>query len=183
MNDQNGFLPAPFTMAQIDAYIADGGVSLTNTTFIHCEQCVVFDFVSRPTQWHRWHPATHEVTNAPDRPLVTGETMCEHIVVVGQHFEAVWKVFECVPHVTWVIGTISNHGASKITYALSAKTAAVNSHERCNTAPKNWFMRLFDSTLIKWALVRQSATRAFEFKRSSSKAGKPDPILRRTRKV
>ena len=158
MNDQNGMLPAPFTMAQIDAYLADGGVSLENTTFIQCEQSVVFDFVSRPTQWHRWHPATHEVTNAPDRPLVTGETMCEHIVVVGQHFQAVWKVFDCVPHVTWIIGTISSHGASKITYTLTAKNGGCEFSRKLQYRSKNWFMRLLDSNLIKWALNRQSAT-------------------------
>ncbi|TAG81827.1 MAG: hypothetical protein EAZ24_01205 [Burkholderiales bacterium] len=158
MNNNNDMLPAPFTLEQIENYLSDGGVTLLNTTFIKCDQRVVFDFVSRPTQWHRWHPATHEVTNAPDRPLVTGETMCEHIVVVGQHFNAVWKVFTCVPHITWIIGTMSNHGASKIIYSLSTVNGGCQFSRQLQYRSKNWIMRLFDHNLIKWALNKQSAT-------------------------
>lgn len=154
----DGMLPAPFTLEQVDAYIANGGVTIVNSTFIKCDQVTVFDFVTRPTQWHRWHPATKEVTNAPDRPLVTGDTMCEHIQVVGQHFDAVWKVFSCAPHTHWVIATVADHGDSKITYDCKAVEGGCQFTRQLQYRSKNWFMRLLDGNLIKWAINRQSAT-------------------------
>ncbi|MGL5004834.1 MAG: SRPBCC family protein, partial [Casimicrobium sp.] len=114
--------------------------------------------VTRPTQWHCWHPATKEVTNAPDRPLVAGETMCEHISVVWQLFSAVWKVFECTPHSQWVIATAASHGDSKITYDCRAVEGGCEFHRRLEYRSKNWFMRLLDGNLIKWSINRQSTT-------------------------
>ncbi len=151
-------LPAPFTLAEVDAHLADGGVTIQTVTRIACTQAVVFDFVTRPTQWHRWHPATKEVTNAPDRPLTVDDTMCEHISVVGQHFSAIWKVYECEPHRHWLIATDASHGASKITYDCRVVDGGCEFHRRLDYRSKNWFMRLLDNNIIKWSINRQSTT-------------------------
>src|SRR5438132_299545 len=78
----------------------------------------VFDFVTNPSQWYRWHPATRSVRDVPPRPLGLHETMVEHIRAGGRSFEAVWTVVACERPSLWQIETATPHGASVITYHL-----------------------------------------------------------------
>ena len=61
----------------------------------------VFDYVTNPTLWHTWHPATVEVRHAPKRPLTTGETALEYIEVYGRRDQVLWTVVSCVAPEHW----------------------------------------------------------------------------------
>ncbi len=51
----------------------------------------VFVFATNAARWPQWHPATAGVDDVPDRPLVEGETVLEHIRAVGRTFDARWR--------------------------------------------------------------------------------------------
>ena len=80
----------------------------------------VFDFVTTPSKWPQWHPASVSVSGNANHSLLPGETVTEKIHVAGHSGEARWLVRErSVPH-RWVIdGTGKNGGAAMITYTLT----------------------------------------------------------------
>jgi hypothetical protein len=116
----------------------------------------VFDYVTTAALWHQWHPATVEVRNVPDRPLTIGETMLESIAIAGRRDQALWTVVSCLPPQCWEIATDTRNGAARITYTLTTMHNGCRFHRRLKYRSKRWLWRLFDSTLIRRVLVRQS---------------------------
>jgi uncharacterized protein YndB with AHSA1/START domain len=82
----------------------------------------VFDFVTTPANWPRWHPASLRVLGCADHPLLVGEQVTEEFRVAGQPGSAVWTVREReAPH-RWVIdGASENGNRAIITYTLTAR--------------------------------------------------------------
>lgn len=117
----------------------------------------VFDYVTTAALWHKWHPATVEVRNVPNRPLTTGETILELIAVAGRHDQALWTVISCVPPQSWEIATNTPNGTARITYTLTVIGGSCRFHRTLRFRSKHLVWRLLDSTLIRWMLVRQSA--------------------------
>jgi hypothetical protein len=117
----------------------------------------VFDFVSNPSRWHTWHPATLAVRGAPPRPLQVGESATELIAAAGQRFEAVWTVQACDPPRLWVITTDTPRGSARIVYKLQATPAGCRFERilrfRSHRRPWCWL----DKTLVRWILQRQSS--------------------------
>jgi len=133
-----------------------GGIKIDTEIHIDRSPQDVFDYVTTPALWHQWHPATVEVRNVPDRPLRLGETMLELIAVAGRHDRALWTVVSCLPPQSWEIATEAQNGAAHITYTLTEMHGGCRFHRRLTYRSKRWLWRLFDSTLIRWVLVRQS---------------------------
>jgi uncharacterized protein YndB with AHSA1/START domain len=117
----------------------------------------VFDYVTTPALWRTWHPATVEVRDVPNRPLVTGETMLELIAVAGRRDQALWTVTACSPPRSWEIATDTKNGAAHITYTIMPTNSGCRFHRTLEFRSKHWPWRLLDSTLMRWILVRQSA--------------------------
>jgi hypothetical protein len=125
----------------------------------------VFDFVTTPAFWSMWHPATAEVIDTPERPLLYGETAIERIRAGGREFMAEWTVIACESPRLWSIATDTAEGEARITYRLASngsgtrfvRTLAYRSHK----APQRWF----DSSLVRWALTRQSKRALANLKR------------------
>ncbi|TDP73987.1 SRPBCC family protein [Roseateles toxinivorans] len=117
----------------------------------------VFDFVSTPAHWSRWHPATRLVREAPERPLVLGETVLEHIGMVGRRFQARWTVCACEPVNRWAIATDTPHGVARITYLIVAEGTGCRFERRLQFRSKFWLWRLFDANLTRWVLEHQSS--------------------------
>jgi len=117
----------------------------------------VFDYVTTAALWHKWHPATVEVRNAPNRPLTKGETMLELIAVAGRHDQALWTVVSCVPPQSWEIATNTRNGTARITYTLTLIDGGCRFHRTLKFRSKHLLWRLLDSTLTRWVLTHQSA--------------------------
>jgi uncharacterized protein YndB with AHSA1/START domain len=117
----------------------------------------VLDFVTTPAFWHRWHPATAEVREAPNRPLTTGETVIELIMAAGRPNLAKWTVEACVPPQRWEIVTDTDEGAARIVYRLQATGSGCRFRRTLDFRSKRLAWRLLDSTLTRWILKRQSA--------------------------
>ena len=95
-----------------------GATRIVNTAEIACPPARLFEFVTNASQWYRWHPATHAVRDVPERALVLGETMVEHIKAAHRSFEATWTVTACEKPALWRIATATELGASIVTYRL-----------------------------------------------------------------
>jgi uncharacterized protein YndB with AHSA1/START domain len=116
----------------------------------------VFDFVTNPAQWHRWHPATHAVRGVEDRPLQRGETVIERIKAAHREFDAEWTVVACDPPALWQLETSTPLGASVLTYRLRPTASGGTHFERTCDFRSHGFWRLLDGNVTKWMLATQA---------------------------
>ncbi len=81
----------------------------------------VFDYVTTPGNWPRWHPSSLGVSGATDHPLRVGEQVTEEFQVAGRRGTVVWTVREALPPLRWRIeGEIVGAGSGgAVTYALA----------------------------------------------------------------
>jgi uncharacterized protein YndB with AHSA1/START domain len=83
----------------------------------------VFDYVTTPANWPKWHPASRAVSGAVDRPLLAGEEVAEDFVVGGRAGRCVWRVTKReAPHL-WTIAASAPQVQAEIGYRLSAQGA------------------------------------------------------------
>ncbi len=115
----------------------------------------VFDFVTDASQWHRWHPATRSVRDVPQRPLVLGETMVEHIRAAHRSFEATWTVTACERPRRWQIETRTPLGASVVSYQFAPAGAGCRFERTCDFRSEGWW-HLLDGNFTRWMLARQA---------------------------
>ena len=132
-------------------------VRIETEIYIERTAAEVFDYVTTPALWHTWHPATVSVRDAPDRPLVVGETMRELIAVAGRRNEAVWTVLVCDAPRRWEIGTDAPAGTAHIVYRIAATSVGCRFQRTLDYRSKGWPWRALDSSLTRWILERQSA--------------------------
>src|SRR5262252_3864011 len=77
----------------------------------------VFEYVTTPGNWPKWHPASKGVSGATDHSLATGEKVIEDFVVAGRAGRVVWTVVKRDSPREWVIeGDVDEHKAGIITY-------------------------------------------------------------------
>jgi hypothetical protein len=80
----------------------------------------VFDFLTTPGNWPRWHPSSLGVRGAVDHSLDVGEQVREDYRVAGQTGTAVWTVRERAAPIRWVIDGVAESGnEATITYTLT----------------------------------------------------------------
>jgi uncharacterized protein YndB with AHSA1/START domain len=133
-----------------------GSTRIVHTVVIAATPQRVFDFVTNASRWKRWHPATHAVHGVPDRPLVWGETMVEHIKAAHRSFEATWTVTAREPGALWRIETRTPYGASILTYRLAPHPEGTWFERTCDFRSEGPWRRL-DGNLTRWMLARQAA--------------------------
>lgn len=81
----------------------------------------VFEFVTTPAKWPRWHPSSISVTGpGADHSALLGEEVTEEFRVAGRTGSVVWKVVEREEPRLWVIeGTIVGRASGgRIAYEL-----------------------------------------------------------------
>ena len=81
----------------------------------------LYDFVTTPANWPRWHPSSLGVSDGADHSLLVGEEVTEEFRVAGRHGHVVWTVTEREPPHRWVIdGKIIGYSmGGVITYTLT----------------------------------------------------------------
>lgn len=123
---------------------------------IGCSAHHVFNYVTNPTLWATWHPATVGVRACAQRPLVKSESMLETISAIGRKFEARWTVLACEHGRVWIIGTETPEGAARIVYDLTTTDDGCRFHRTLEFRSKRAPWRFLDSTFTRWMLLRQS---------------------------
>lgn len=81
----------------------------------------VFDYVTTPVNWPRWHPSSLAVRGATDHPLAVGESVVEDFIVAGSRGTVTWTVVARQPPVRWAIEgrNVGSRGGGTVTYTLS----------------------------------------------------------------
>jgi hypothetical protein len=93
---------------------------IVTSTHINKAMEEVFNFLTTPGNWPRWHPSCLGVRGAVDHSLDLGEQVTEVFDVAGQKGTAVWTVRERAAPVRWVIdGVAENGNEATITYTLT----------------------------------------------------------------
>ena len=97
-----------------------GSTRIAFTTEIKRAPEDVFDYVTTPGNWPRWHPSSLGVSGATDHPLNVGEKVIEDFSVAGRKGRAIWTVTDKDRPKHWVIdGKVEGGGEGVITYTLT----------------------------------------------------------------
>ena len=119
----------------------------------------VFEYVTTPSNWPRWHPSSRAVHGAVDHSLQVGERVTEDFTVAGREGQVVWTVAERVPPSHWKItGQIDSRPAGTVQYDLAEAVVAPTKNGAAHGTTH--FVREFDygapnllfSVLNRWTL-------------------------------
>jgi uncharacterized protein YndB with AHSA1/START domain len=82
----------------------------------------VYDYVTTPANWPRWHPSSIAVRGATDHSLVLGESVIEDFVVAGRRGTVTWTVIAREVPARWSIEgkNATSRGGGTVTYTLRA---------------------------------------------------------------
>ncbi|QLE59605.1 SRPBCC family protein [Nostoc sp. TCL26-01] len=125
---------------------------ICNTIRIHKPIEQVFDYVTTPKYWTKWHPSSLSISGATDHSLEVGEQVEEDFVVAGYRGRVTWTVQERkAPH-KWVIdGRVGTKSSGTITYTLIPYSNEETTFEREFT----YFTVNFLSMLLNWLVVNR----------------------------
>jgi uncharacterized protein YndB with AHSA1/START domain len=123
----------------------------------------VFDFVTAPAYWPRWHPASLTVDATDSRSFQVGEQVCEHIAVAGFRGRVLWTVREWQRPSRWVIAGQAERGGGRATirYDLASDGAGTLFTRTLEYRMPNVLLSLLDGLFIKRRMIAQS-TQALE---------------------
>lgn len=94
---------------------------VVDTVTLHQPPQVVYDFVTTPENWPRWHPASLAVQGATDHPLHVGEQVAEEFRLAGRHGIIHWTVVTADPPHEWRLeGEVNRRRAGTVHYTLVA---------------------------------------------------------------
>lgn len=133
---------------------------IVSSTVIHQPIEHVWEYVTTPGNWPRWHPSSLAVTGAANHSLDLGEQVTEEFLVAGRLGRAVWTVIEREAPYRWVIrGEIAgNRGGAGVRYLLHQRTDGSTHFERELTyLLDNPLQRLLDRFFIRKSVERESA--------------------------
>ena len=95
-------------------------VHVVNTLVLNAPPPVVYDYVTTPAHWPKWHPASLAVQGATDHPLTVGEKVAEEFRLAGRHGIIHWKVVEAKPPFEWRIeGQMNRRASGEVRYTLT----------------------------------------------------------------
>ena len=133
----------------------------------------VFDFVTTPANWPKWHPSSLSVSGATDHSLKAGEEVTEEFLVAGRRGRVVWKVRERTHPKRWVIeGRTEKGGGGRITYALTPVSGGTNFEREFVYTMPNIFMEALDWLLFRRRIEAESAEALQRLKEVLERPGK-----------
>jgi uncharacterized protein YndB with AHSA1/START domain len=117
----------------------------------------VFDYVTTPGNWPKWHPSSLAVSGATDHSLRVGELVREEFLVAGHHGHAVWTVVASeAPH-RWVIeGKVEGGVNGVVSYTLTAQGTGTAFHRQFVYSPPNGLAFILDRLFIYERIVAES---------------------------
>ncbi len=116
----------------------------------------VFDYVTEPDNWPKWHPASRSVSGAVDHPLTLGEEVREEFIVAGRPGSCTWVVTRHVFPRLWSIATQTPQVRVEITYRLKEKGASTEFERELMYAPLSLWLRITDILFLRRRLEAES---------------------------
>jgi len=97
-----------------------GATRVYSATVIQRPPDEVFNYVTTPGNWPRWHPSSLAVSGATDHSLALGEQVTEDFSVAGVTGRALWTVTLRQAPQQWAIdGKVEGGGSGRVTYKLT----------------------------------------------------------------
>lgn len=120
----------------------------------------MFDFVTTPANWPRWHPSSVRVTGDAGDPQTVGERCTEEFVVAGRRGSAEWVVLACERPRRWTIEARPPRGGwARIEYALVEESNGGTLFTRTMTyGMPNLLLGVLDVLVLRRRIAGESAT-------------------------
>jgi len=117
----------------------------------------VYDYVSTPSTWPRWHPSSIAVSGDAGHSLAIGESVVEEFTVAGQHGFATWRVVRREPDRLWQIeGRIDGRVAGTVTYTLSARPGGTHFVRDFDYPSRSLLFALVNAVMLHARVVDES---------------------------
>ena len=111
---------------------------------------VVFQYVTTPSSWPRWHVNSLAVRGAVDHSALPGEEIIEEIGIGRRRGVATWTVQERVEPSKWsMTGRLDAGGESEITYSLSDRDGVTHYQRDFEYRMPNLFLQLLDRLVLR----------------------------------
>lgn len=118
----------------------------------------VYDYVTTPANWPRWHPSSLAVMGTTGHPLRMGEQVSEDFVVAGYEGRVLWTVTKREPPMAWTInGKIEDGGSGQISYHLTPTSDGTLFERDFDYARPNLLFLLADTFKLHRLIDAESA--------------------------
>lgn len=141
---------------------------------------VVYDYVTTPATWPKWHPASLAVEGATERPLGLGGEVAEEFRLAGRHGIIHWKVVEAQPPLTWRIeGEVNRRPSGEVRYKLTPEGTGTRFERDFIYRTPNLLFLVLDPIFIGPRVRAESAqgalqlTQAFDAMATSAQTATP----------
>ena len=126
----------------------------------------VFDYVTTPGNWPKWHPSSLKVTGATDHSLGVGEQVTEDFMVARRRGRVVWTVREREAPRRWLIqAKVEGGGGGTVGYTLTQEgDATIFEREFIYRTPGLLF-KLLDWLIMRRRIKGESAQALSNLKR------------------
>ena len=135
-----------------------GKTRIYNTVEINRPTDKVFDYVTTPANWPRWHPSSLAVSAGADHSLKPGEQMIEDFEVAGRRGRVLWTVTARDAPRRWGIdGKVEGGGSGVVTYTLTPQGDQTRFEREFVYARPNLLFVLLDELTIRSRITNESA--------------------------
>lgn len=118
----------------------------------------VFDYVTTPGNWPKWHPSSLAVHGATDHPLALGEKVIEDFRVAGREGRVEWTVVVREVPTRWEIaGAVDGRPAGRVSYTLAPIPTGTRFHRRLSYAAPNLLFAALNPFTIRPRVAEESS--------------------------
>ena len=135
-----------------------GSTHIYNSTVIERTPGDVYNYVTTPANWPRWHPSSLGVSGDINHPLLVGEVVLEDFLVAGYQGKVKWTVVERqAPMRGAISGQIEEGGKGKVSYRLTQVNGGTRFEREFEYARPNLLFLLSDWVSLRGKVSAESA--------------------------
>ena len=142
---------------------------------IHRPLEAVFNFVTTPANWPKWHPASRAVSGSADHSLLIGEEVTEEFVAGGRHGSCVWQVTQRAAPYLWTITTSTPQIRAEITYRLAGQGENTLFERELTYVTSGTWLWVLDFVLLRRRMDRESRVALERAKELLERAASSEP--------
>jgi len=132
----------------------------------------VYDYVTTPANWPRWHPSSLAVRGATDHPLAVGESVVEDFVVAGRRGTVTWTVVAREAPARWSIDgkNVGSRGGGTVTYTLRPEGSGTRFERVLTYHMPNLLAAILDNFGVRERVAAESAEAVARLKAALEKS-------------